>query len=82
VEWQARPNGTDYFVPKTAGEHAFCLCLNEGDEALPLTPPGRSTSPRLRVTYSVNADRWLCVTVHDLLRKTDLKVKEPVVRLR
>jgi molecular chaperone DnaK (HSP70) len=82
VEWQTRPNGTDYFVPKTPGEHAFCLCLNEGDEALPLTPPGRSTSPRLRVTYSVNADRWLCVTVHDLLRKADLKVKEPVVRLR
>jgi len=82
VEWATRPNGTDYFVPKTEGEHAFCLCLNEGDEALPLTPPGRGQSPRLRVTYSVNAERWLCVTVHDLLRKVDLKVQEPVVRLR
>ncbi len=82
VEWQARPNGTQYFIPKTEGEHAFCICLNEGDEALPLNPPGRGTSPRLRITYSVNADRWLCVTVHDLQRKVDLKVKEPVVRLR
>jgi len=81
VEWQDRPNGR-YFVPRTAAEQAFCLCLNEGDEALPLIPPGRGSSPRLRVTYSVNGDRWLCVTVHDLLRKTDLKVKEPVVRLR
>lgn len=82
VEWKERPNGTRYFVPQSEGERAFCLCLNEGDEALPLSPPGRGTSPRLRVAYSVNADRWLCVTVHDLLRKADLKVQEPVVKLR
>ena len=82
VEWEPRPNGTDYFEPKTEGEHAFCLCLNEGDEALPLTPPGKGSSPRLRVTYSVNEERWLCVTVYDLFRKADLKIQEPVVRLR
>ncbi len=82
VQWQTRPNGTKLFVPKTEGEHAFCICLNEGDEAVPLNPPGRGGAPRLRVTFSVNADRWLCVTVYDLLRKVDLKVKEPVVRLR
>jgi molecular chaperone DnaK (HSP70) len=82
VDWQTRPNGTNYFAPKTEGEHAFCICLNEGDQALPLTPPGSGNAPRLRVTYSVNADRWLCVTAHDLQRKVDLKVKEPVVRLR
>jgi hypothetical protein len=34
------------------------------------------------VTYSVNPDRWLCVTVEDLLRKEPLRVNEPVVRLR
>jgi molecular chaperone DnaK (HSP70) len=82
VDWQARANGTNYFAPKTEGEHAFCICLNEGDEAIRLNPSGQGTSPRLRVTYSVNAERWLCVTAHDLLRKVDLKVKEPVVRLR
>jgi molecular chaperone DnaK (HSP70) len=82
VDWQERANGAKHFVPKTEGEHAFCVCLNEGDQAIPLHPPGNGASPRLRVTYSVNADRWLCVTAHDLLRKVDLKVKEPVVRLR
>ena len=82
VGWTERANGSRYFVPATAGERAFCLCLNEADPALPLNPPGSGTSPRLRVTYSVDENRWLCVTVHDLHRKTDLRVKHPVVRLR
>ncbi len=82
VEWIERPSGSRHFVPRTAGERAFCLCLNEADPALPLNPAGRGTSPRLRVTYSVDVNRWLCVTVHDLQRKADLKVKHPVVRLR
>ena len=82
VEWTERANGSRYFVPDTAGDRAFCLCLNEADPALPLSPAGRGTAPRLRVTYSVDANRWLCVTVHDLQRKTDLKVRHPVVRLR
>ena len=82
VKWTERANRSRYFVPRTVGERAFCLCLNEADPALPLSPPGRGTAPRLRVTYSVDGNRWLCVTVHDLQRKTDLKVKHPVVRLR
>ncbi len=82
VEWSERPNGSRYFVPRTAGERAFCLCLNEADPALPLNPAGKGASPRLRVTYAVDENRWLCVTVHDLQRKTDLKVRHPVVRLR
>ena len=82
VEWTTRAGGSRYFVPRTAGERAFCLCLNEADPALPLSPPGRGAAPRLRVTYSVDENRWLCVTVHDLHRKTDLKVRHPVVKLR
>lgn len=82
VAWETQSSGTNYFVPTTEGDHAFCICLNEGDEALPLSPAGSGSSPRLRVTCGVNAERWLCVTVHDLLRKVDLKVKEAVVRLR
>ncbi len=82
VGWTERANGSRYFVPGTAGERAFCLCLNEADPALPLNPPGKGAAPRLRVTYSVDENRWLCVTVHDLHRKTDLRVKHPVVRLR
>ena len=82
VDWTERANGSRYFVPGTAGERAFCLCLNEADPALPLSPAGKGSAPRLRVTYSVDQNRWLCVTVHDLHRKTDLKVNHPVVRLR
>ncbi len=82
VDWAERPNGSRYFVPGTAGERAFCLCLNEADPALPLNPAGKGTAPRLRVTYSVDENRWLCVTVHDLHRKTDLRVRHPVVQLR
>lgn len=46
-----------------------------------LTPSGKGNSPRLRVTYCVNADRWLCVTMHDLLGKLDMRVKDQVMRL-
>ena len=82
VDWTERASGSRYFVPETAGQRAFCLCLNEADPALPLSPAGKGTAPRLRVTYSVDENRWLCVTVHDLHRKTDLRVRHPVVRLR
>ena len=82
VQWETRPDGRKVFVPRTEGEHAFCICLNEGDDAIVLDPPGKGKSPRLRVTFSIDADRWLRMTVHDLLRKVDLKVNEPVVKLR
>ncbi len=82
VTWEGRPNGSRYYAPATVGEAAFCVCLNELDPALPLNPPGHGTAPRLRVTYMVNEDRWLCATVHDLETKEDLRVAEPVVRLR
>ena len=82
VEWTERAHGSRYFVPSTMGERAFCLCLNEADPALPLNPPGSGTAPRLRVTYMVDENRWLCVTVHDLRRKVDLSVRHAVIRLR
>jgi molecular chaperone DnaK (HSP70) len=82
VGWTDRANGTHFWVPDTDGDHAFCVCLNEADPAFPLEPPGRGTAPRLRVTYSVDRNRWLCVTVHDLVGKRDLRVGHPVVRLR
>jgi molecular chaperone DnaK (HSP70) len=82
VSWQTRPNGARYWSPAVPEEHALVMQLNPGDEALPLRPVGQGTSPRLRVTYSVNRDRWLCTTVEDLVRKQFLRVNEPVVRLR
>ncbi|MFA0780731.1 MAG: hypothetical protein RJAPGHWK_002250, partial [Candidatus Fervidibacter sp.] len=47
-----------------------------------LNPPGQGKGARLRVSFRIDADRWLRMTVHDLVRKVDLKVDEPVVRLR
>ncbi len=81
VNWTERPNGNRYFLPESESQRAFCPCLNEADPALELNPPGRGTGPRLRVSFMVDADRWLCATVHDLHKKVDLQVRRPVVRL-
>lgn len=82
VPWQARPNGARYWQPRGDAERACLMALNPADAPLPLRPAGTGTSPRLRVTYGVNADRWLCVTVEDLVRRETLRRAEPVVRLR
>jgi hypothetical protein len=58
--------------------------LNEANPALgDLSPPHSPSDrrPRLRVAFGVNADRWLCATVVDLLSKRKLMNEEPVVRL-
>jgi molecular chaperone DnaK (HSP70) len=82
VAWEHRPNGASYWVPQTESHNGMVVTLNPADEPIRLTPSGRGSSPRLRVTYSVNADRWLCMTVYDLVRKAYLRIEEPVVRLR
>lgn len=82
VAWQERLNGNHYWSPGSADERANLVELNPGDSPLPLRPAGQGTSPRLRVTFSVNADRWLCMTVDDLVRKESLRLAEPVIRLR
>jgi molecular chaperone DnaK (HSP70) len=82
IAWKPRPNGNRYWAPHSAEERARVVELNPAGEPLPLHPIGQGTSPRLRVTYSINADRWLCTTVEDLVRKEPLRVNEPVVRLR
>jgi molecular chaperone DnaK (HSP70) len=81
VPWVRRPNGNEYWAPDptTAG----CLVhINPGDAPLPLRPEGKGTTPRLRVTYTIDASRWLRQTVEDLVRKETIRVNEPVVRLR
>ncbi len=84
VAWQARAGTGEavYWTPQADVEHALAVELNPDDAPLALSPPGRGTSPRLRVTYSINADRWLCTTVEDLVRKQILRANEPVARLR
>jgi molecular chaperone DnaK (HSP70) len=82
VQWEVRPNGNRYWTAQTAEERAMVVELNPADAPLPLRPPGQGTSPRLRVTYEVNTDRWLSVTVEDLVTKRLLRQREPVIRLR
>ncbi|MBM3457831.1 MAG: Hsp70 family protein [Armatimonadetes bacterium] len=82
VAWELRPTGHHYWGPRNVEERALASELNPADAALALMPKGQGTNPRLRVTYSVNEDRWLCTTVEDLVRKQPLRVEEPVVRLR
>lgn len=82
VAWQPGPNGACYWRPQTQAEQSCVMELNPADPPLPLRPVGLGTSPRIRATFCVNADRWLCVTVDDLVRRKTLRVAEPVVRLR
>jgi molecular chaperone DnaK (HSP70) len=82
VPWQLRPNGSHYWAPSSPEEKALVVELNPADAALALRPMGQGTSPRLRVTCSINGDRWLTSTVEDLVRKQPLCINEPVVRLR
>ncbi|NCO33174.1 MAG: Hsp70 family protein [Armatimonadetes bacterium] len=89
MDWCTRENGASYWVPAVADDkslvaddRSLVVDLNPGDPAIRLSPAGVGTSPRLRVDYSVNADRWICMTVQDLVRKTFLRRNLPVVRLR
>jgi len=43
--------------------------------------PPDDPRPRLQVGFGVNAERWLCATVHDLRTGRPLMQGEPVVRL-
>ncbi|MCX6359099.1 MAG: Hsp70 family protein [Armatimonadetes bacterium] len=81
IAWRRRTNGADYWLP-TADEEAECVyTLNEGD-ALRLAPPGQGPQARLRVDFTVDKERWLCATVHDLLKDRQLRTEERVIRLR
>jgi predicted HD phosphohydrolase len=55
--------------------------LNEGD-ALRLAPPGAGTQARLRIDFFIDANRYLCATIHDLFKQRDLRTEEHVIRLR
>lgn len=63
---------------------SLAVKLNEANPALGTLDPPHSPSdsaPRLEVSFCINAERWLCVTVVDLRRGKPLLRDEPVVRL-
>ena len=60
------------------------VALNTANPTLGRLEPPHAPSdsrPRLQVSFGVNADRWLCATVTDLLTQKPLMRDEPVVRL-
>lgn len=66
------------------GADALVVPLNADNPTLgTLTPPHKpgDTSPRLEVSFGVNADRWLTANVYDLQTRRYLMEDETVVRL-
>ncbi len=58
--------------------------LNDNDAArgiAELDPPGQPGSDRIKVMFSVNQKRFLCLTVEDLLTQRTLITNQPVVQL-
>jgi len=67
-----------------SGNGAVVVKLNESNPALGRLDPPHAPSdkrPRLEIGFGVNAERWLCATVHDLRTGKALMNGEPVVRL-
>ncbi|MCS6775058.1 MAG: Hsp70 family protein [Chloroherpetonaceae bacterium] len=81
LPWTKRVNGNDYWLPTGSEEGECVITLNEGD-AYRLQPPGNGPQARLRIDFTIDANRFLCATVHDLLKQRDLRTDDRVVRLR
>jgi len=65
-------------------QNEIIVPLNEANPTLgTLDPPHspRDKRPRLDISFGVNADRWLCTSVRDILTGRLLMEEEPVVRV-
>ncbi|HEV2473355.1 MAG TPA: Hsp70 family protein, partial [Chthonomonadales bacterium] len=81
LPWNRRMNGNEYWIPVGSEENECVSTLNEGD-VLKLGVPGTGAQVRLRIDFTIDENRYLCATIHDLLRQKDMRVDERVVRLR
>jgi molecular chaperone DnaK (HSP70) len=81
LPWQKRMNGSEYWVPNGSEESECVVVLNEAD-TLRLMPPGNGPQARLRIDFSIDINRYLCATIHDLQKQRDLRTEERVVMLR
>ena len=81
IPWSRRMNGNEYWLPSESEESECVIALNEGD-ALKLVPPGASTQARLRIDFTIDQDRFLIATIHDLLKQRDLRTEDRVMKLR
>ena len=57
------------------------MVLNEGDQ-IRFAPPGTGPQARLRIDFTIDDERYLCATIHDLERDRDIRVNDRVYRLR
>ncbi len=81
LPWSRRMNGNEYWLPTGAEESECVVTLNEGD-ALKLNPAGAGPQTRLRIDFTIDENRFLVATIHDLLKQKDLRTEDRVVKLR
>ncbi|MCX6359715.1 MAG: Hsp70 family protein [Armatimonadetes bacterium] len=81
LDWKERQNGHRYWTPGPVEEKECVYTLNEGD-TLRISPPGVAGQHRLRVEFAVDAERYLCATIHDLKLKRDIRENARLVKLR
>jgi len=81
LPWNRRMNGNEYWVPNGSEEGECVVTLNEGD-ALKLNPVGAGQQARLRIEFTIDENRFLVATIHDLLKQKDLRTEDRVVKLR
>jgi molecular chaperone DnaK (HSP70) len=75
-------DGDRLIMRQLAAPQTAVNALNDQSSNIaPLDPPGRPGSDRIRVMFSVNQSRFLCITVEDLLTKRTLLSDQPVVQL-
>jgi molecular chaperone DnaK (HSP70) len=80
LPWQRRSNGNEYWIPTGAEEDECVITLNQGD-TVRLPAAGAGNQARLRIDFSIDENRFLCATIHDLLKQKDIR-EERVVLLR
>ncbi len=81
LAWQRRSNGNEYWQPTNAEEDECVITLNPGD-TVRMPAAGTGTQARLRIDFTIDQDRYLTATIHDLLKQRDIRTDERVVLLR
>jgi molecular chaperone DnaK (HSP70) len=81
LSWQRRSNGNEYWLPTNAEEDECVITLNPGD-TVRMPAAGTGNQARLRIDFTIDADRYLTATIHDLLKQKDIRTDERVVQLR
>ncbi|WP_428369017.1 hypothetical protein [Methanoregula sp.] len=68
-------------APAPGGSREPVLVNGKDLTLLEATPPAKKGEPRFECTFTLDADRNLCITARDLMTGTMVKTNEPVHRL-